>query len=141
MTRDQIVAEARRYVALETKWRHIGRSEQACDCIGLVLLVGWSFGLPFKDAKENYRRQPEGEKFVDLIRKQTVLTEPPLKPGMIVVLRESTLPCHVGIIAERHGHLRLIHSTAERGKVWEEDWNRHWQSRYRCALDFPGVED
>lgn len=141
MKRAEIVEEARRYVALKTKWRHMGRNERACDCAGLLVLVCRAFDVPHKDAPGNYRRTPEGWKFVDHLKAQFDAAPPEWKPGRIVVLHQDGQPCHTGILGERHGRLTLIHSTAERGCVYEEIWSREWQSRFICALDFPGVED
>jgi len=140
MTPLEIMTEARRYITLKTKWRHIGRTEKAVDCAGLILRVGWHFDIPLKDVTENYRRHPDGEKFVEHIKRELILTEPVLLPGRVVVIREAHLPCHIGIIGERYGQKTLIHASAERGKVWEESWNQYWQARFRAAFDYPGVE-
>lgn len=146
MTRDEVQIAARRYVEKGTKWRHIGRSERALDCAGLLLFVAHDLGCStVKDKLDNYRRTPEGEKFVAHLMGQFVLPPVPVeKPGSIVVLRHGTSPCHCGILGMKYGSLTLIHSSAERGGVCEEAWDNGsptaWRRTLRCILDFPGVE-
>jgi hypothetical protein len=138
MTRDDIVAAARRH--LNAPWRHRGRKTSGMDCAGLLVLVCADLEVQVQD-EQGYSRLPERERFVDHLKAQFVLTRPPLKPGMIVVLRDGHLPCHTGILGSLHGRLSLIHASAARRQVVEETWDRHWQALFRCALDIPGVED
>lgn len=139
MTRDDIVTAARRH--MNAPWRHRGRKASGMDCAGLLVLVAEEVGHEVTD-EQGYSRLPDKERFVDHLKAQFQLVRPkPLKPGMIVVLRDGILPCHTGILGELHGRLSLIHASAARRMVVEETWDRHWQSRFRCALDVPGVED
>lgn len=140
MKRTEITEEARRYIALGTPWRHRGRTEQGLDCAGLAVVLLRRFGLPVEDV-EGYSRFPSGQMFVDHLRAQFDLGKPPLKIGQVVVLRDVTRPCHVGIIGERYGRTSLIHASAEYMKVFEEDWTPQWAAKLRMILEFPGVED
>lgn len=141
VTREEIVAEARRYAALKTPWRHRGRSETGLDCIGLAVMIFDKFGLEYMD-QSGYSRTPDGDKFVDLMKAHFTVASPvKLKPGMLIVFQDSSRPCHVGIYAERDGQPRIIHATADRRVTIEEPYDRHLSSRFRMALDFPGVED
>lgn len=140
MTRDDICTEARRYIALRTKWRHMGRNERALDCIGLVVVVARAFGIPHHEPEENYRRTPDGNLFVEQLVSQMILCRPPVKKGQAVLLRDTTQPVHIGIIGEQYGRQTLIHACAAHGKVYEEPYS-NWASRFRMCLDFPGVED
>lgn len=140
MTRDEVIAEARTYVASATPWRNRGRTRQGVDCVGLLCVVADRFEQPYTDL-EAYSRLPNGDHLVEHLKNQLVLVRPPLKRGMVVVLRDNHLPCHVGILGERHGRLTLIHSTLERRRVVEEAWHGFWETQFRCALDYPGVED
>jgi cell wall-associated NlpC family hydrolase len=140
MTREEIVAEARRYVALGTPWRHRGRSATGCDCIGLIMLVGRAQGVYYEDI-DGYSRNPDG-RFLAHLRKFLVYPMPQtLKHGSIVVLREAQHPCHIGIIAMKGDKPWLIHSSIRRHKVVEEPYDETWRQRFRCVLEMPGVED
>lgn len=138
MTRDEIVAQARTY--LGQPWRHRGRSPDGLDCAGLLVLLSEHFGHEVEDV-EGYSRLPDKDRFTEHLKAQFMLTRPPFKPGQIVVLRDGVLPCHCGILAEKHGRLTLIHSTVARRKVVEEPFEPYWRSMFRAVLDFPDVED
>ena len=141
MTRDEIIAEARRYKDPITPWRHRGRTRTGLDCAGLLCVVCDAFDHPYQD-DDTYGRMPDGNRFVEHLKAQFVLAEGPLRPGMIVVLRDGPLPCHCGILGEdRYGRLTLIHSSVQRRGVAEELWDDHWARTFRCALEFKGIED
>ena len=141
MKREQIVAEARRYKEPKTPWRHRGRTATGLDCAGLVTIVCDAFGETYID-DTGYGRLPDGERFVEHFKAQFNLVDGPLKPGMIVLLRDGPLPCHCGFIArDQFGRLTLIHSSVMGRGVVEEVWDKHWQTAFRCALDFKGIED
>lgn len=138
MTRDEIVIEARSY--LGQPWRHRGRKRSGLDCAGLLVLVSNTVGHEVEDV-ETYSRLPDKERFVDHLKAQFQPAEMPLKPGMIVVLRDGILPCHTGILGWKHERLTLIHASATKRMVVEETWDQFWSSKFRCALDIPGVTD
>lgn len=138
MTRDEIIIEGRRY--LGKPWRHRGRSITGVDCIGLVCVVGDSFGIEYEDI-EGYSRNPDG-RFVDHVMKFMDYREPQVvAPGCAVVLRDQHQPCHIGIITEKYGALYLLHASIAKRAVVEEEWDAYWANKLRCVLDFPGVED
>ena len=140
MTRDEIIEEARRYVAAKTRWHHRGRTITGVDCIGLVCGVGDAFGVPYEDI-DGYSRNPDG-RFVDHVKKFMIYREPQtIIKGCAVVLRDNINPCHIGIISEKYGKPYLIHSSLQKHQVVEEEWDGYWSQRFRCALDFPGVTD
>jgi cell wall-associated NlpC family hydrolase len=138
MTRDEIITAARGYI--DVPWRHRGRTATGVDCIGLVCVVGDQFDIPYEDI-DGYSRSPDG-RFVDHVRKFMIYRDPQVvAPGCAVILRDSHQPCHIGIITEKFGKPWLLHASLQKRKVVEEEWDSYWQSRFRCALDFPGVED
>ncbi len=140
MLRDEIIAEARKYVAAKTRWRHMGRTIKGVDCIGMICGIGDTFNVPYVDIG-NYSRNPDG-RFVDHVKKYMIYREPQtVVKGCAVILRDQVNPCHIGIISEKYGRLYLIHSSLQKRQVVEEEWDKTWQDRFRCALDFPGVED
>jgi hypothetical protein len=118
MTRAEIIERARTFVGLP--WRHQGRTAAGLDCVGLVIAVGSSFGLPYED-KTGYGRHALSHEFMHHLRRYLV----PLPPSAarlatIGVFREARFPCHVGIFSERDGVETLINSRANRRRVVEE---------------------
>lgn len=140
MKRAEIIAEARRYKEPKTPWSHRGRTVTGLDCAGLVAIVCDAFDHPYED-NLGYGRHPDGQAFVEHFKAQLDVATGPLKPGMVVILRDGPLPCHAGILGEMHGKLTLIHSSVARRGVVEEAWDKHWQRSFRCALEFKGIED
>lgn len=140
MKRHEIITEARTYVAAKAKWRHRGRTIRGVDCIGLVCGVADKFDIPYEDI-DGYSHNPDG-RFVDHVMKFMTYRMPQVvAPGCAVILRDAHQPCHIGIIGERYGKLSLIHSSLQKRMAVEEEYDGYWKSRFRCALDFPGVED
>lgn len=139
MNRDEIVEAARAWKGV--KWAHMGRNRMGVDCVGLVVKVAEHFGISHHGSEGNYRRTPQGDdSLVRILTSQMDIKRPPLKFGMVVILRDTTQPCHVGIIGERYGELSLIHASVLKREVYEEPW-KYWSPRFRMALDYPGVED
>ncbi|AXQ68667.1 cell wall-associated hydrolase [Caulobacter phage CcrPW] len=140
MLRSEIVFEARRYLERPTRWTHMGRTITGVDCIGLVCGVADQFQIQYDDIS-GYSRNPDG-RFVDHVKKFMVLREPQtVVPGCAVIFRDNYQPCHIGIISEKYGRHYLIHSSLAKRCVVEEEYDQFWQKRFRCSLDFPGVED
>jgi hypothetical protein len=138
MTREEIYEAARTF--LDIPWRHRGRSRMGVDCIGLVCQLGDHFGIPYEDI-DGYSRNPDG-RFVDHVRKFMIYREPQVvAPGCAVILRDQHQPCHIGVISQKWGALYMVHASLAKRRVIEEEWDGFWSSRFRCALDFPGVED
>lgn len=141
MTREEVVAAARRYLEKKARWRHLGRSEEHLDCVGLLWRIQHvDFGIPTKDVS-GYSRYPKDDGLVDFLCSQLVRRDGPPVLGSVVVLRDKAEPCHVGIIGEKHGLPTLIHCSVARRGMHEEYWTRDWQRLFRMALDFQGVED
>lgn len=138
MKRTEITAIAREF--LEVPWRHQGRTRTAVDCIGLVCCVGDHFGIPYEDI-DGYSRNPDG-RFVAHLKKYLTFRVPQkVAEGSVVILRDAHHPCHVGIITVKHDQFYLLHASAQKRAVVEEEWNQVWSTRLRCVMDFPGVED
>ncbi len=142
MTRDEIIAEARRYKTSRNgkpaRWTHKGRTPMGLDCIGLLVLVGRTFDVPIRDLTD-YSNFPDG-RLVEHLTNHLVW-RPDARPGAVVVLRDGYLPCHVGIIAEMYGKPTLIHASLARRGVCEENFEPKWKSLTRGFLDFPQVQD
>lgn len=140
MFRADIISEARKYLVRPTAWRHMGRTITGVDCIGLICGVADAVGVSYEDIS-GYSRNPDG-RFVDHVLKFTVFRQPQtVAPGCVVIFRDAHQPCHIGIITEKYGQLYLLHSSLAKRHVVEEEYDVYWQRKFRCALDFPGVED
>lgn len=138
MTRDDIIAEGRSYLGVP--WRHRGRSRTGVDCIGFIAKIGDAFGVEYQDI-DGYSRNPDG-RFVDHVMRFMTYREPQtLAPGCVVVLRDQHQACHIGLIVEKYDRFYLLHASLAKRAVVEEEWDQYWQSKFRCALDYPGVED
>jgi hypothetical protein len=113
MRRDDIIAEARRWIGVP--WRDKGRSRLGLDCIGLVDVVAASFGVR-ADYALDYDRRPTGLRLLSELRKYSVRVDPngPLG-GCVGIVTTETLPMHVGIFATLHGGLSFIHVIEARG--------------------------
>jgi hypothetical protein len=146
MKRSEIIAEAKSYMRPKTPWAHAKRSRTGTDCIGFICLVGDHFDVPYTDYPHTYSREPQGEKFLDHLKKYLVIGEQKLKTGQVVVLRDGRLPCHVGFIEMRGKEPWLIHCSIGGRGVIEEKFDApgpkgSWRTRMRILLEFPGVED
>jgi cell wall-associated NlpC family hydrolase len=119
MTRDQVISEARSWIG--TPWRHQGRSrKRGVDCIGLLVVVARSFGLNVED-RTDYARDPTALHLLEHLRKQLVFVPPGAnRLGTVGVFRQSVLPCHVGILAQKYGQPSVIHARHGSGRVDEE---------------------
>jgi hypothetical protein len=141
MTRDDIQTYARQtYLPGPTPWRHMGRTVRGVDCIGMICGIADHFDIPYEDIS-GYSRSPDG-RFVDHVMKHMVYRNPQvIAPGCAVILRDSHQPCHIGLITFKNDAFYLLHASLQQRKVVEEEWTSDWVARFRCALDFPGVED
>lgn len=140
MTRDEVEAAARDWLGV--KWAHQGRSRRGVDCIGLVIKVGETFGIPYEDLL-GYSRQPTGYHFLDHVRKfLTPVSFSDTRRGNIGIFRQVQFPCHIGIFTEKDGLPHIINSRADRGRVVEETFKdgEHGLNLIQ-VLGFPGLEN
>jgi cell wall-associated NlpC family hydrolase len=138
ITRKSIVNVARSY--LDVPWRHMGRSKTGMDCVGLPYLVALALGIDAQDYPEPYRREPDNAKLTRFLATQLEQRRPPLKIGMVLALRDTVQPCHIGILSSKNGVPHLIHASVYKRMVVEEPYAR-WAPLFYCAFDFPGIID
>lgn len=138
MTREDIYLYARGFAEARVPWRHRGRSATGLDCGGVVIMACRHFEVPHEDI-EGYSRYPDGSLMTTLGAHLT-LVQPPVKPGMVAVIRDASTPCHVGIVGLKHGALTMIHATLAKRVVREEPF-APFAAKLRALFDFPGVED
>lgn len=138
--RQEIVDLARTYLGV--KWQHQGRTREGIDCAGLVVVVGKELGLIDFDMT-NYRRRPDKDHFVQFfaqgggIRKRII----DAKPGDVLVMRESTYPCHSVIVSEKYDVPHIVHAHMPRRVVFEEQLIGEWLEKRVACFSFPGVAD
>lgn len=125
-SRLKFVEAARSFLGV--KWKHMGRSRNGLDCVGLLIESAKLSGIKAPESWPVYERTPTN---ADLLIPFDTYCRPKdlsqIVPGDIVVTRDDStvLPCHCGIIAEAWGDLRMIHASIRRRKVVEEafsDW-------------------
>ena len=124
-SKDDFIAAARSWIG--TRWVHQGRNRAGVDCVGLLLMAAADIGIELPDMP-GYRRSPNPALFVTHIRDNSLAVAEPT-PGTFGIFRDGTQPCHVGIFAERDGHLTLIHAYSALGKVLEEDFIHDWPKK------------
>lgn len=151
-TRAQVIAKAREFAGTPFKDQHRMKGKKGgVDCVGIVLLVAEELGICYNDTQEmkgsdyqNYSAQGLNSFVLTECRKR--LIEKPvmqMKAGDVVVMRVPDIPCHAGILAERDGHLYLIHALNDgpQGKVTEHILDFKWQRRICGVFEYPGIED
>lgn len=122
VTRDEIVAAARRYIG--TPFRKGGRTEKALDCVGLLILVHRDLGIPLNDSTD-YTFSPIAN--IEYIRNYVYAqSDPapiaPAKRGQIAIMRETAYPMHFGIIARGPDRTTFINANTHERRVVEQDF-------------------
>lgn len=138
VTRDMVVAQARSYLGAPFRFR--GRNKAGMDCVGLLYAVGTDLGFKIVDIKD-YTRDPEPEKIALVLE---LYTDPkplePLLPGMIVKLRQSIYPMHLGFIGrDPYGRLTVINANMKKRKV-VEDPVAEWGGMFISVHDIKGIQ-
>jgi hypothetical protein len=111
---------ARAYLGVP--WRHLGRSREGLDCIGLVLLAARDCGLAADDPAP-YAREPSSQRLRAGLA--AVLDEVPIaaaRRGDVLVFNLGLYAGHLGVLAFHPGYFvpSVIHAFAPRRRVVEE---------------------
>jgi hypothetical protein len=111
---------ARRWLGVP--WRHLGRSREGIDCIGLVLLAARDCGLAADDPAP-YEREPSSQRLRQELARhldQGSVADP--RPGDVLVFNLGLYAGHVGIagLHPEYRVLSVIHAFAPRRRVVEE---------------------
>jgi len=111
---------ARAYLGVP--WRHLGRSREGLDCIGLVLFAARDCGIAADDPAP-YPREPSSQ----LLREQLAryLDEVSVanpRPGDVLLFNLGLYAGHIGIAGVHPDYrcLSVIHAYAPRRRVVEE---------------------
>lgn len=129
-----MLAKNARKLVGKAKWRHLGRSEKALDCGGLVVLAFKMSGIDVKDLK-NYGREPHKNGLRDILIAN--LGEPisknEMKENDIVLIQWDDMnePSHVAIVGNYDGRLTLIHSYSHASGVVEHGLDENWIRRIK----------
>jgi len=135
MSPDTIVAAARAW--LKTPFHHQGRLQGiGCDCVGLVVGVAESLGVPVQD-QAGYSREPQGRALRTALDAQLLPIPAPV-PGAVVLMRIGREERHVGIVATAStGALSLIHAWLQAGEVVEHHLDDTWRRRIVQSYEIP----
>lgn len=141
--RSKIAETARSYIGVE--YRHQGRSRQAIDCIGLVVVVANELGYPIKTAT-NYSADPAGNfvlKGCDEWLIKTGDKTSDLKEGDILVMWGHTRgeAQHFAFVAMNSNQPTMIHAWSKFEKVVEHGITDFWRKRIMGVYSLPNVID
>lgn len=114
-----IVKAARAYLGVP--WRHLGRSMQGIDCIGLVVMAHRDAGYDVADPIP-YPREPSGHQIIAGLAKAGAKRVREHQDGDVLLFRVAGVGGHVGIRATHpvYGVPSAIHAYQDRGAVVEE---------------------
>jgi len=138
LSREAVVAEARSWIG--TRWIHQGRNRHGVDCIGLVVVVRRALGIGDYDIA-GYPREPDGtfmRHFFTAGGTRVGILQ--AQPADLLLFKDATSPCHVGIITAREGELMFMaHAHMLRRQVIEEPVLHDWQQKWVAAIRMPGI--
>jgi hypothetical protein len=107
---------------LGVPWRHLGRSREGIDCIGLVLLAARECGIAAADPAP-YAREPASHRLrQELARHLAEASVADPRPGDVLVFNLGLYAGHLGIagLHPEYRVLSVIHAFAPRRRVVEE---------------------
>ncbi len=114
--RTDIAKEARTWVG--APYRHLGRSRQGIDCVGLVLRAVEPFGIVDYPDDIVYTRESKG---LDLLRpfqeRMDRINMRDVEAGDVILFKEGPFPHHCGIAIEDSGRIYIVHAEAKARKV------------------------
>lgn len=119
-TREQVIAEARKYIGVRFKLH--GRDIRGMDCVGLLYRVGVDLGFKLEDDK-HYNAEPQVEKINRVLNAYThkAPTTTP-RHGQVVKLRQHRFPMHLGFVSVVGSRVTLINANMKKGGVSEDNW-------------------
>ena len=127
--RAALVAAARSFRGV--RFRHVGRSVNGLDCLGLVVASFRAIGYEMED-KTSYSRSPEGEQIREAAFAHfgAPIPRSDAAPGDVVLMQWHQRPQHVAILGEYpFGGLSVIHSDSMFGEVTEHRLAAPWDRR------------
>ena len=107
-----------------------------CDCLGLILLVGWELNLFDFDIK-GYGKTV-GNQLKHGIEKHCQ-TLPEIREGSLVLFNIDFVPQHCGIITKYRGNWGLVHAYENVEQVKEHQLIKWWQDKICGVYALPNV--
>jgi hypothetical protein len=138
--RISIVEEARKL--LGTRWKHMGRTENGIDCVGLIITVGRRLGLHDYPDDVTYTRQSMGHDLIQpFVRHgERVPNLIGLKDGDILIMKDMLFPHHTGFLASTGDTKTIIHACVFRGAVVEDTMVEDDWKKVITAFRFKGLD-
>lgn len=141
MTREEIVAEARKWLFVQHL--HRGRTRRGLDCLGLGIVVAQHFHVPHEDMPD-YSEQPHPRRIILRVMHKWLKPMPVTGDltGCFGVFAQISLPCHIGIFSWKENRCHVIHVRKDCG-VAEEAYDHaamHKPMRVIDVLAFPEME-
>lgn len=134
-----IEKEARSWLGV--RFKKGGRDRKGIDCVGLLVNVGRACGIELND-DTGYSFNPETIMFQDLVYGQSdALPVTNLRPGSILLFRQSVFPMHTGILSkDRYGRLAVINANLMKREVVEQPMTE-WKHLLIGVRTYKGVTD
>lgn len=130
---DEVLENARSLVG-KAKWRHLGRSEKAVDCGGLVIVAFAMQGIELKDIG-SYGREPHKNGLRDALVANfgKPVKKNDMKKGDIVLIQWDNMdePSHIAFVGNYAGRLTLIHSYSHATGVIEHTLDSGWSRKIK----------
>ena len=131
--RGRIVAFARSMIG--KPFSHLGRTEAAVDCVGLVILAFRAGGLDIKDFSQ-YRHRDEELDYVEQARRHWTTSDDFCgNQGDAFLFKVKRYPSHFGIATEDG---TLIQASDKHGKVIETRFDERWARRAVLRIEANG---
>ncbi|MGK7896560.1 MAG: hypothetical protein AB4372_23805 [Xenococcus sp. (in: cyanobacteria)] len=135
MSYREVVKVTRGFVGIPYAFQQRSRT-LGCDCLGLILLVGWELDLFEFDIKEYGRAV--GNQLKDGIEKHCDKL-PEIQEGALVLFNIDSVPQHCGIITKYRSDWGLVHAYENVGKVKEHQLIKWWQDKICGVYALPNV--
>ena len=131
----EVVRVTKGLVGVPYAWQQRSR-EHGCDCLGLILLVGWELNLFYFDIK-GYGKSI-GNQLKNGIEKHCD-TLPEIKAGALVLFEINSVPQHCGIITNYRNGWGLVHAYENVGQVREHSLINWWKDKISGVYALPNV--
>lgn len=120
----EIEEVARKYIGVP--FRHQGRTKDALDCAGLIILIAHDEGISDFDFT-NYRMQPDSVVMRKYLNQNLdrIFT---LEPGCILYMSFFKNPQHLAIYTSSN---TIIHAASVFGGVVEHSFDKYWISKVK----------
>jgi hypothetical protein len=137
--RAQLIAAARSYVG--TPWRHMGRSRQRLDCVGLLIVAFRDAGLEVAEPPPYAVGRRGPDMVAELAARGDRIPLGEARDGDVLVFADGLHCAHVGLRSTWRGVPAVIHGRRDRGRVVEEPLGADASTTPRLAFRPRGLGD